>query len=133
VQSGAILADSLPISPAARRAAYEQQLKTAGTDDDPVKRIHFLRWQTLRVAGLLHETRWSPRTPPRAWGHCSASTPTAARMSRRLDTEFGRARGELGARAEVEFLEAVLQMIHGSPFANDKRLRDLPIREALGC
>jgi hypothetical protein len=34
-QTEAILADALLISPEARRAAYEQQLKTAGTADDP--------------------------------------------------------------------------------------------------
>jgi len=54
-QTEAILADALPISPDARRAAYEQHLKTAGAADDPTKRIGFLRWQTLRVAGRLRE------------------------------------------------------------------------------
>src|SRR6266508_2190714 len=55
VQTEAVLADSLPISPEARQAAYDQQLKTAGAADDPAKRIDFLRWQTLRVAGPLRE------------------------------------------------------------------------------
>ncbi len=55
VQTEAVLADSLPISPDARRAAYEQQLKTAGAADNPARRIDFLRWQTLRVAGSLRE------------------------------------------------------------------------------
>jgi Family of unknown function (DUF6245) len=54
-QTEALLADAIPISPDARLAAYEQQLKTAGAADDPAKRIAFLRWQTLRVSGPLRE------------------------------------------------------------------------------
>jgi hypothetical protein len=54
-QTEALLADAVPLSPEARAAAYEQQLRTAGADDDPTKRIEFLRWQTLRVSVPLRE------------------------------------------------------------------------------
>ncbi len=54
-QAEALLADAIPLSPEARTTAYEQQLSTAGAADDPVKRIAFLRWQTLRVSGPLRE------------------------------------------------------------------------------
>ncbi len=54
-QTEAVLADAIPLSPEARAAAHRQQLSTAGAADDPVKRIAFLRWQTLRVSGPLRE------------------------------------------------------------------------------
>ena len=54
-QTEAILAEAVPISLEARAAAYEQQLVTAGATDSPTKRLHFLRWQTLRVGGPLRE------------------------------------------------------------------------------
>ena len=45
-------------------AAYEQQLATAGAADSPTKRIRFLRWQTLRVAGPLREMAQHVETGP---------------------------------------------------------------------
>jgi hypothetical protein len=63
-QPEALLADALPISPDARLAAYEQQLKTAGAAEDPAKRIAFLRWQTLRVSGPLREIAQHVQTGP---------------------------------------------------------------------
>jgi len=55
VQTEAILAESLPVSTDDRLAAYEQQFTTAGVADSPTKRLRFLRWQALRVAGPLRE------------------------------------------------------------------------------
>ena len=55
VQTEALLAEGLPVSTDDRLAAYEQQLSTAGVADSPTKRLRFLRWQALRVAGPLRE------------------------------------------------------------------------------
>jgi hypothetical protein len=52
------------VSPDARLAAYEQQLATAGVADSPTKRLRFLRWQTLRVAGPLRELAQHVETGP---------------------------------------------------------------------
>ncbi|HEY1296598.1 MAG TPA: DUF6245 family protein [Chloroflexota bacterium] len=78
VQTEALLADSLTISPEARHSAYEQRLDTAEAADDPTKRIHFLRWQSLRVAGPLGEMPRRRRLgrsqlPPQACNSYSAS------------------------------------------------------------
>ena len=54
-QTEALLNEAIPITLEARAAVYEQQLITAGVADSPTKRLHFLRWQTLRVAGPLRE------------------------------------------------------------------------------
>jgi hypothetical protein len=63
-QAEALLAESLPVSADDRLAAYEQQLATAGVADSPPKRIRFLRWQTLRVAGPLREMVQNVETGP---------------------------------------------------------------------
>ncbi len=63
-QTEALLADAIPLSAEARTAAYEQQLSTAGAADDPVKRIAFLRWQTLRVSSPLREIAQSVAAGP---------------------------------------------------------------------
>jgi hypothetical protein len=54
-QAEALVAESLPMSTDDRVVAYEQQFTTAGVADSPTKRIRFLRWQTLRVAGPLRQ------------------------------------------------------------------------------
>jgi Family of unknown function (DUF6245) len=63
-QAEALVAESLPVSTDDRLAAYEQQLATAGAADSPTKRIRFLRWQTLRVAGPLREMAQHVETGP---------------------------------------------------------------------
>ena len=63
-QAEALVAESLPVSPDDRLAAYEQQLATAGVVASPTKRIRFLRWQTLRVAGPLREMAQHVETGP---------------------------------------------------------------------
>src|SRR5919204_518218 len=54
-QAEALVAESLPVSTDDRLAAYEQQFATAGVADSPTKRMRFLRWQALRVAGPLRQ------------------------------------------------------------------------------
>jgi Family of unknown function (DUF6245) len=63
-QAQALVAESLPVSADDRLAAYEQQFATAGVADSPTKRIRFLRWQTLRVAGPLREMAQHVETGP---------------------------------------------------------------------
>jgi hypothetical protein len=61
---GAAQAESLPVTSDDRVAAYEQQFAIAGVADNPTQRIRFLRWQTLRVAGLLREMAQHVETGP---------------------------------------------------------------------
>ena len=63
-QAAALVAESLPVSTDTRLAAYEQQLTTAGVADSPTRRLRFLRWQTLRVAGPLREMGQHVETGP---------------------------------------------------------------------
>ncbi|WP_067470763.1 DUF6245 family protein [Nocardia amamiensis] len=55
VQTEAALADAIDLDTEARHAAWEQQLTAAGVglDQDPVKRIEFIRWQVLRAGTPL--------------------------------------------------------------------------------
>lgn len=67
------MAEPLPVSTDDRLAAYEQQLAIAGVADSPAKRIRFLRWQKLRVAGPLREMAQHVETGsiPRAAAHAA--------------------------------------------------------------
>ncbi|MDQ1031559.1 hypothetical protein QF035_009141 [Streptomyces umbrinus] len=54
VQREAALADGVVLDDDARHASWEAQLKVAGAgQDDPVKRVEFIRWQALRAATPL--------------------------------------------------------------------------------
>ncbi|MFF3061585.1 DUF6245 family protein [Streptomyces sp. NPDC057909] len=55
VQTEAALADGVVLDEEAHHAAWEQQLTAAGAglDEDPVKRVEFIRWQVLRACTPL--------------------------------------------------------------------------------
>ena len=54
VQTEAMLADGVDLPDAARRAAWEQQLASAGAGgEDLANRIGFVRWQVLRASAPL--------------------------------------------------------------------------------
>ncbi|WP_236706556.1 DUF6245 family protein, partial [Frankia sp. ACN1ag] len=55
-QAEAVLAEGAVDDAAARHAAWEQQLVSAGVADDAVRRIGFVRWQVLRLIAQHPET-----------------------------------------------------------------------------
>jgi Family of unknown function (DUF6245) len=65
-QTEALLADTAAtdLDDATRRAAWEQQLVTAGAADDQVKRIGLIQWQVLRAATPLREIAQRQETGP---------------------------------------------------------------------
>lgn len=67
-QTEALLADtaaaSTDVDDRTRRAAWEQQLVTAGAGEDQVKRIRLIQWQVLRAATPLREIAQRQATGP---------------------------------------------------------------------
>lgn len=54
VQTEAALADGVVLDDDAHHAALQAQLKAAGAgQDDPAKRVEFIRWQVLRAGTAL--------------------------------------------------------------------------------
>ena len=68
-QTKAILADTLPLGPEARLAAYERQFATAGAADSPARQIHSARWHRT---SRLDRSRW-PHMPRKAYSSFSTS------------------------------------------------------------
>ena len=65
-QTEAVLADTAAtdLDDLTRRAAWEQQLVTAGAGEDEVKRIGLIQWQVLRAATPLREIAQRQATGP---------------------------------------------------------------------
>lgn len=65
-QTEAVLADTAAtdLDDRTRRAAWEQQLVTAGAGEDQVKRIGLIQWQVLRAATPLREIAQRQATGP---------------------------------------------------------------------
>ncbi|MGW4412397.1 DUF6245 family protein [Nonomuraea sp. NPDC004702] len=63
-QIEAMLAETLADGEVDLAEAHDQQLVTAGVNDDPIKLTGFLQWQTLRVAGPLRLIAQDPSTGP---------------------------------------------------------------------
>lgn len=65
VQTEAVLADSTAtLTVDQRLPAWEQQLDSAGVNDDPAKLIGFIQWQVLRAATPLREIAQRQETGP---------------------------------------------------------------------
>jgi hypothetical protein len=122
VETEAILAESLGVTPAQMRAAHQQALSSAGAESHPVKLFGVLRWRTLRVAGPLAEMAYNRevgRMPlaashaaeglQRLLGVCMEEQQPATASPTQMKTELLLAQEALSAASAT--IDSMLQLI----------------------
>lgn len=114
VQTEAAMADSVKLDDDARHAAWEQQLTAAGAglDEDPAKRVEFIRWQVLRAGTPLRLMAQHQETGPVPLAAAHAATGLHTLLGVIAASQDAVAQGDVATlAAQVEQLQAAREAL----------------------